>query len=40
MIYESYDVFPLKGVPFKGSDDISPHLHGHILQRAQFWEHE
>ena len=36
-IYTSYDVFPLKDVPFGVCVDIASHFRGHCPQSPQFW---
>ena len=40
MLDGSNDVDSHKNVPFGGSVDIAPHLHGEILLNPQFWGRE
>jgi len=40
LIYMSYDVFPLKDVPFGECIDTAPHLGGQVTQKSQFWWQE
>jgi len=35
--YASYDVFPLKDVPFGGLVHTAPHFEGTILRKPLFW---